>query len=148
MPHDFGPAEQANASTLMDLALAEDLGARGDLTALLTIPGQARGSARFVSRGAGVIAGLPVVALLADRFELAGHWETFVDDGQQVEPGTAVARVSGPLRSLLTMERTGAQLPSAAERDRHAHRPVRGRGGGHEGADPRYPQDHTRVAGP
>jgi nicotinate-nucleotide pyrophosphorylase (carboxylating) len=102
----FGDAERANASTLIDLALAEDLGRVGDLTATLTIPSRARGAARFVARSAGVIAGLPVVALLAERFELVEGWRAFVDDGDSVAAGTAIARVDGPLRSLLAMERT------------------------------------------
>jgi nicotinate-nucleotide pyrophosphorylase (carboxylating) len=105
-PSAFGPAEAANAATLIDLALAEDLGQVGDLTATATIPSQARGAARFVARTEGVIAGLPVVALLAERFELGPHWQSLARDGDRVIPGTEVARVAGPMRSLLAMERT------------------------------------------
>ncbi|HMB02736.1 MAG TPA: carboxylating nicotinate-nucleotide diphosphorylase [Isosphaeraceae bacterium] len=102
----FGPAESANAATLIELALAEDLGQVGDLTATATIPSRARGAARFVARAEGVIAGLPVVAMLADRFELGPHWQPLVRDGDRATPGTEVARVAGPMRSLLAMERT------------------------------------------
>ncbi len=102
----FGPAETANATTLIDLALAEDLGQIGDITASATIPSQARGAARFVARTKGVIAGLPVVALLAERFDLGSRWRTLVHEGDLVARGTEVARVAGPMRSLLAMERT------------------------------------------
>jgi len=102
----FGPAEQANAETLIALALAEDLGQAGDLTAMATIPESAFGSGRFVTRGAGVIAGLPVVALLAGRFGPAVRWESACADGDAIRPGDEVARVAGPMRSLLAMERT------------------------------------------
>jgi nicotinate-nucleotide pyrophosphorylase (carboxylating) len=105
-PSAFGPAETANAATLIDLALAEDLGQVGDLTATATIPSQARGAARVVARTEGVIAGLPVVAMLAERFELGPHWQPLARDSDRVTPGTEVARVAGPMRSLLAMERT------------------------------------------
>ena len=110
MPDDidepFGPRERANAATLIDLALAEDLGQAGDLTANVTIPSRARGSALFVTRSEGTIAGLPVVALLAERFDLAASWQAFAGDGDRVDPGTVLARIAGPLRSLLALERT------------------------------------------
>jgi nicotinate-nucleotide pyrophosphorylase (carboxylating) len=66
----FGAAERRNAETLIALALAEDLGAPGDLTGQSTIPENARGAARFVARSPGVLSGLPVVALLAERLSL------------------------------------------------------------------------------
>ena len=69
----FGPAEAANATNLIDLALAEDLAQVGDITASSTIPSQARGAARFVARTEGVIAGLPVVALLAEPRDRASR---------------------------------------------------------------------------
>ena len=106
MRPEFGAAERRNAEVLIDLALAEDLGQSGDLTATVTIPSQARGAARFVTRADGVVAGLPVVAILAGRFELGDFWQTLVDDGDRVPPGTAIARVAGSMRSLLALERT------------------------------------------
>jgi nicotinate-nucleotide pyrophosphorylase (carboxylating) len=107
MPHpDFGIAERANAETLVDLALAEDLDAAGDLTARATIPDDAFGSARFVARAAGVVAGLPVVEVVAEQFDLLGRWQALVADGDRVERGTALATIAGPMRSLLALERT------------------------------------------
>ncbi len=100
----FGPAEQANAEALINLALDEDLGPIGDLTSDVTIPIHARGAARFAARSAGTIAGLPVVALLAGQFPL-GAWQTLVDDGDRVAAGTVIARIAGPMRSLLATER-------------------------------------------
>ena len=107
LPNDlrFGPAERANAAALIELALVEDLGEAGDLTSAATIPSQARGSARFAARSEGVIAGLPVVAVLADQFRLDSGWHALVDDGTLVAGGTVIARVAGPMRSLLAMER-------------------------------------------
>jgi nicotinate-nucleotide pyrophosphorylase (carboxylating) len=102
----FLSSERLNAEALIDMALAEDLGQAGDLTATATIPSQARGAARFVSRSEGIVAGLPVVAMLADRFGLGEHWQAFVADGDRVAGGAVIARIAGPMRSLLAMERT------------------------------------------
>jgi nicotinate-nucleotide pyrophosphorylase (carboxylating) len=104
-PPQFDDSVARNAETLIDLAIAEDLGDRGDLTTTTTIPSEARGAARFVARADGVIAGLPVVRLLARRFGLERGWQSLANDGDHVRPGTAVARVAGSMRSLLAMER-------------------------------------------
>ena len=102
----FGDAERKNAEVLIELALAEDLGQAGDLTAYLTIPARARGSAWLSSRTDGVVAGLPVVSLLAARFELAFLPSEGREDGGRVSGGCELARVSGSMRSLLAWERT------------------------------------------
>lgn len=105
-PPPFGPAERANAEALIELALAEDLGDRGDLTAEATIPAEARGAARFVAREAGVLCGLPVVEMLAGRFGLAGGFRANLTDGDPLRPGERIARVEGSQRAILAMERT------------------------------------------
>src|SRR5262245_58440092 len=102
----FGSAEHACATALIDLALAEDLRERGDLTSDATIPSEAQGAARFEARTEGVIAGLPVVALLAERFAPGAEWKAVVDDGDHVASCAVVGRISGAMRSLLGMERT------------------------------------------
>ncbi len=101
----FGPAERANAEELIDLALDEDLGSIGDLTSDATIPSHAQGAARFAARSPGTIAGLPVVELLAGQFPL-GAWQALASDGDRVAVGTVIARIAGPMRSLLAIERT------------------------------------------
>ena len=103
---DFGPAERANAETLIPLALAEDLGEAGDLTGKFTIPAAAMGSARFVARSPGVLAGMPVLRLLAERFGLDLGLACFRKDGDRLEPGAMIAGVGGSMRPLLAMERT------------------------------------------
>ena len=105
-PPAFGPAERANAEALIELALAEDLGDRGDLTAQATIPVEATGAARFVARDAGVLSGLPVVAILADRFGLAEGFRPVLRDGEPLRPGDRIARIEGSQRAILAMERT------------------------------------------
>jgi nicotinate-nucleotide pyrophosphorylase (carboxylating) len=101
----FGVAERANAETLIALAVAEDLGPSGDLTGQATIPAHARGAARFEARADGVLAGVPVVALLAERFGLASGWQPVRNDGDHLERGAPIARIAGSMRALLAMER-------------------------------------------
>lgn len=101
----FGAAERANADALIALAVAEDLGDAGDLTSIATIPLDAQGSAVFVARGSGVLAGLPVVERLAAKFGLEEGWTPFLAEGDRLSPGSHIARVAGSMRSILAMER-------------------------------------------
>jgi nicotinate-nucleotide pyrophosphorylase (carboxylating) len=103
---DFGPPERANAEALISLALAEDLGDLGDLTGDATIPADATGSARFVARQAGVLAGMPVAEQLIRRLEPRIAFEPILGDGDPLLPGDLIARVAGPMRGILAMERT------------------------------------------
>jgi nicotinate-nucleotide pyrophosphorylase (carboxylating) len=59
-----------------------------------------------VARSPGVLAGLPVALRLAGEFELLEHWTPLKADGDRLEPGVVVARLAGPMRSLLALERT------------------------------------------
>jgi nicotinate-nucleotide pyrophosphorylase (carboxylating) len=88
-------------------ALDEDLGAAGDVTTLATVAPDAIATARFVARRPGVIAGLAVAAA---AFEAVGpgqvRFEQAVEDGTVVSAGDVLATVHGPLRVVLTAERT------------------------------------------
>jgi len=100
------PAEQSAARALITLALAEDVGERGDVTSAVTISGDAVGAADFVARPAGVVSGLPVVAMVLEAVDPQLKLDSAVRDGSPVNAGTVLARVHGPMRSLLTAERT------------------------------------------
>jgi len=102
----FGEAEARNADTLIALALAEDLAQVGDITCAATIPSQARGTARFVARAPGVLAGLAVAGRLAGHFQLDSQWRPHRADGERLDHGSVIAEVAGPVRSILALERT------------------------------------------
>jgi nicotinate-nucleotide pyrophosphorylase (carboxylating) len=94
------------------LAIAEDLPG-DDVTSAATIPATARGVADFAAREAGVVAALPLAALvfhyvLGNDVELPDR----LPDGTPVRPGDVVMRVSGPVRGLLTAERTALNYAS------------------------------------
>jgi len=86
-------------------ALAEDLLPLGDLTAALVDPSVVRAVA-VVSRATGVVAGraCAVEALAQIDPTVAVEWR--LPDGSRVSPGSVVAVLDGPLRSILTAERT------------------------------------------
>jgi nicotinate-nucleotide pyrophosphorylase (carboxylating) len=94
------------------LAIAEDLPG-DDVTSAATILATARGVADFAAREPGVVAGLPLAALvfhyvLGDDVEITDR----LPDGTPVRPGDVVMRVSGPVRGLLTAERTALNYAS------------------------------------
>lgn len=86
-------------------ALIEDLGRAGDITSNATIGPEKRASAEMNSREAGIIAGLPLAAAAFRLIDPATRFEALVGDGARVEPGTMIARISGPARGLLSAER-------------------------------------------
>lgn len=101
------PAETAAANLLIELALAEDLGEPpNDVTSRVMIePGQV-GRVDLVARNEGVLAGLRVVGLVFERLDANVRVEPHVQDGSPLRLGTVVASLSGPMRSLLSGERT------------------------------------------
>ncbi len=107
LPQLFDELARADAVIAIERALAEDLGAAGisgDVTSAVTIAPTARGRARVVSRSSGVVAGLRVAEIIAQRGGLT--LTVHVDDGSRVERGTRIASLEGPLVSLLAHERT------------------------------------------
>jgi nicotinate-nucleotide pyrophosphorylase (carboxylating) len=99
-------AAVAAARPLIALALAEDLGARGDVTSAATVGADVRASARLVARADGVVAGLPVARAVAESVDAAIRFEAVLADGARARRGDVIARLSGPARSLLAAERT------------------------------------------
>jgi nicotinate-nucleotide pyrophosphorylase (carboxylating) len=95
-----------SALGIIRLALAEDLGVEGDVTTTAVCPPEATGRAAIISRGPCRVAGGPVAAKV---FELAGPGATYqalVADGRNASPGVVIARVEGPLCTILAGERT------------------------------------------
>lgn len=86
-------------------ALREDLGTAGDITSAATIPASATATATFGVRKAGVIAGLPLAEAAFQQIDPSVQFVALVRDGDRVEPGTVIARVSGNARAILAAER-------------------------------------------
>ena len=94
---------------LFRLAAREDLGA-GDLTSQAMIPKKLEVRGAYLAKAEGVVAGLP---LLCDVFDLFGRGvrvRLLVKDGGCVRPGTRLAEVRGPARTILAGERLSLNL--------------------------------------
>jgi len=107
--------DPASIAGFVAAALAEDLAGGTDVTTATTVAANATGAAELVARSSGVVAGLPVAALV---FELAGAGPgaaglvgtQLAADGDRVAAGQPVLRVSGLIRPILTAERTALNL--------------------------------------
>ncbi|HEX8731481.1 MAG TPA: hypothetical protein VF725_05415, partial [Ktedonobacterales bacterium] len=86
-------------------ALAEDVG-RGDLTTEATIPAGTRASGRIIAKADGVVAGLPMAALIFRLMDPDTHVVLIAHDGDHVTRGQALAALEGDARAILTAERT------------------------------------------
>ncbi|MFA5884541.1 MAG: carboxylating nicotinate-nucleotide diphosphorylase [Acidimicrobiia bacterium] len=86
-------------------AVAEDLGPLGDISAAL-LPDDAVTIADFVPRAPGVLAGTACATEAYAQLDGRVRVTWSASDGDRVEPDVAVGRVEGPLRAVLTGERT------------------------------------------
>ena len=93
------------AEKLAHRALAEDAG-RGDVTTELVVEEWQTARGEIVAKEAGVVAGLPVAALVFRLLDSRLTFTFLVGEGERVEVGRRVAAVEGPARPILTGERT------------------------------------------
>lgn len=96
---------EESIEVLVQMALAEDLADRGDVTTQAIIA-QATTHGQIVVKASGVIAGLPVAQAVFARIDTGVVFEPQVADGDAVQPGTVVCTLRGSAQSLLTGERT------------------------------------------
>lgn len=90
---------------ILEIALQEDIGL-GDVTTLLTVEKASRGRAELRAKEPCTVAGMPVAARVFGLVEPACVLEALVGEGEAVAPFTVIATVEGPLRGILTAERT------------------------------------------
>jgi nicotinate-nucleotide pyrophosphorylase (carboxylating) len=94
---------------LIALALEEDVGP-GDCTAEAVVPAQARGSAMIVAREPLVLSGVSAAARVFRALDPDARIEALAGEGDEIDPGAAVLRIDGALRTILTGERTALNL--------------------------------------
>src|SRR5262245_46638069 len=103
----FGPVElppRRAWRALVEWALDEDVGP-GDVTSALVVPADARAAAVIEARQDLVVCGLEVARAVFAELDPGLAFEPAAADGNSVAAGAVLARVRGPLRSLLTGER-------------------------------------------
>jgi nicotinate-nucleotide pyrophosphorylase (carboxylating) len=86
--------------------LAEDLGSGGDVTSKATIAEDARFSAEMSARQEMVVAGLEIAAALFRVLDSGVEIEPLVKDGERVEHGATLMRLTGDARAMLAAERS------------------------------------------
>ncbi|HUU93356.1 MAG TPA: carboxylating nicotinate-nucleotide diphosphorylase [Phycisphaerae bacterium] len=90
---------------LLTLALEEDIGP-GDLTSNVLISHDAVGKAELLAKADGVVAGLFCVQPMFNRVDSRLQFDANVADGDPVRAGNVLGYIRGPVRPLLTVERT------------------------------------------
>ncbi|MEV5003346.1 carboxylating nicotinate-nucleotide diphosphorylase [Nocardioides sp. LML1-1-1.1] len=95
------------------IAFEEDLPGGADDVTSAAMPDMGEAVADFAAREPGVVAGLAIAELafvyaLGDTVKITGR----VADGARVAPGDVVLTVSGPVRGVLTAERTALNFAS------------------------------------
>lgn len=91
---------------LVEDALAEDLGRRGDVTSQATIPADMQAQLQIKARQSGVICGMDLAGLSFALVDANIEFVAQVQDGETVAAGAVLATVKGNARHLLTAERT------------------------------------------
>src|SRR5262249_51227718 len=102
----FSPEETSACQRLVAIALEEDLGKTGDLTSQAIVPSELTGSAVFVARAAGVLAGLPAAKMVAETVDRHLTFMPLKNDGDRLQAGDRIATIAGPMRGILGMERS------------------------------------------
>lgn len=90
---------------LIRRALLEDVG-DGDHTSLSTIPAGSRGAARLLVKQDGVLAGVELAEAICAHYDPTLRLRILIQDGAAVKSGDVAFTITGPARSILTVERT------------------------------------------
>jgi nicotinate-nucleotide pyrophosphorylase (carboxylating) len=94
---------------LVDAALREDLGRElggTDITTRFVVDADLLGEARIIAKKGGVLSGCDAAARVFEMVNPPCEYVALKPDGTRLEPGDEVAKVIGPLASILTAERT------------------------------------------
>ena len=117
---------------LARMALAEDLGDRGDVTTRALFPEPRGGRAVLLARHPLVVAGLPVAGAVFRLLDPGARMEQAVAEGAETPAGALLATVQADLRALLEGERSALnflqRMCGIATATRQAVREIEGTG--------------------
>lgn len=100
-------AQRIDLDDVVAAALAEDLGERDvDVTTKSVIDADLMGEAVVVARKPGVLSGGDAAARVFDMIRPRVDYVASVPDGKRIEAGEEVAKITGPLSTILIGERT------------------------------------------
>ena len=105
----FIEADELNA--LIQRAREEDLGPTGlDITTRLFVPQDLQADAHIVARQPGTLSGGALLQAVIRAYDPSVTLRGAVPDGALVAPGQSVATLTGPMQSILTIERIALNL--------------------------------------
>lgn len=90
---------------LVKFALSEDVGT-GDVTTLNSVPANTGARAVIMAKERGVVSGLEIARMTFQAVDPQLQFRALAQDGQQVDAGVALAKISGSAASIMTAERT------------------------------------------
>jgi len=100
-------AQRTELDMVVAAALAEDLGERDeDVTTNSVVDSDLMGEAVVIARKSGVLSGSDAAARVFEMIRPRSEFVALVPDGTRLEAGAQVARITGPLSSILIGERT------------------------------------------
>ncbi len=102
-------SSDSSLQELIALALAEDIG-QGDVTSEATIRPESRSVAVILAKQDLILAGIEVANAVFRRLDPDLQLTAFVKDGDRVQAGTEIAKLSGNTRALLAGERVALNL--------------------------------------
>lgn len=111
MPNLQDYIDDASLTALIELAKLEDLGPDGlDATSACFIPEDATGTAAFVNREPGTIAGLSVLKTICKVYSSRTTYSLQHSDGDLARVSKPLATMTGPMRDLLAIERIALNI--------------------------------------
>jgi len=99
------PPEIVSLDPLLRLALEEDLADEGDVTSRAVLDKTARGEALIQSKESGIVSGTELLAPLFQKIDAGLSVHVLAKEGDPLEAGTEICRISGALVSILSGER-------------------------------------------
>ncbi|WP_340076595.1 carboxylating nicotinate-nucleotide diphosphorylase [Leptobacterium sp. I13] len=95
---------QRELDHIISNAIREDVG-DGDHSSLACIPASAKGKAKLLVKGEGVIAGVAFAQKIFTHVDVNLETTVFINDGEKVKKGDVVFHVSGSSQAILKTER-------------------------------------------
>ena len=99
----------SKVSRLIELAILEDIG-MGDITTEAIVPSSLLGRADLLVKETGILAGLEVASLVFQCVDPELTLHTLCSDGSLVEAPIVIAKVDGPVSSILKAERAALNV--------------------------------------
>lgn len=98
--------KRSNVDDIIERALLEDLGEEGDITSAALFSADETAGAIIQSKSSGVLSGATLIGPVFSRCDPRIKIDLRCADGAPLEPGTVICTAEGPIRGILTAERT------------------------------------------